>query len=321
MILAAVLALLACAAQAAPTPFPVRKGAAQPPVPPVAAVKSTETAKPVVRRPIRQLPGEEVQFKTKDGWTITGNYFESDQDRPTVMLLHDAAGRRQDWLPLASLLAKEGVGFLAWDMRGHGQSQNPPPEQPAQWNKFVVNKAYNEWDNMREDVAAAAAFLDEKGIPKEEIMIGGSDAGANIGLKYAAVHPEITAVFLLSPAINYKEVFAVNALRAYGERPILIVTAMDDRRFATEAGLLFGFAKQSAGEARAGLLQVEKKHGTKMFAAQKDLPQKLMEWILNPAPPELPVPAAAAAAPAESSDGLPTEEELDDSNVQQGAAR
>ncbi|MBI5244685.1 MAG: alpha/beta fold hydrolase [Elusimicrobia bacterium] len=267
------------------------------------------------RKPIRQLPGEEIQLLSKDGWTLTGTYQAAGSSKPVCILLHGGAGRRQDWYSLAWRMARRGFGYVAFDFRGHGQSQNPPPNQPAQWNKFVINKSYNEWDNMREDIAAAAEFLKAKGVPAELLSLGGSDVGANIALKYAAVHPEVPSVFLLSPSLNYREVLTVNAIRKYKDRPIpiLIVTAEDDKRFTTEARLLYNIAKQSVGEERATLLESPRGHGTKIFGSDKELAVQILDWLEDPA-------AFAAKDQIEESteeekpaegDGLPSESDLE----------
>lgn len=236
-----------------------------------------------VKKKIRQLPGEEVQLQSRDGWTLTGTYKAAEAGKPTAILLHGGSGRRQDWYPFAVQMAKRGMGYLAFDLRGHGQSQNAPEGQPAQWNKFVVSKAYNEWDNMREDIAAAVLFLSTRGVAQEGMPVGGADVGANIALKYAAVHPEVPFLFLLSPSLNYREVLTPNAMRAYKARPVLIVVAEDDKRFTTEARILFNFAKQSAGEDQAFLMETPRAHGTKMFAFDRELAGRILDWVADPA--------------------------------------
>ena len=288
----------------------------RPPVKGSAAPQASGAPEAPKRKPIRQLPGEEVRFETRDGWTLTGTYEAAQSSKPTVILLHGGAGRRQDWHPLAVRMRRRGVGYLAFDLRGHGQSQNPPPNQIAQWNKFVINKTYNEWDNMREDVAAAAAFLSTRGVPAEAMPLGGADVGANIALKYGAVHPEVPFLFLLSPSLNYREVLTVNAMRAYANRPIsiLIVTAEDDKRFTTEARLLYNFAKQSVGDERAMLLESPKGHGAKIFGADKELAEQILEWIEDPAAfalSEQVQNSTDTLKPGQSGD-LPSEGQLDD---------
>ena len=267
------------------------------------------------RKPIRQLPGEEVQLQTQDGWTLTGTYHVAKSSKPTVILVHGGAGRRQDWYPLAVRMARGGIGYLAFDLRGHGQSQNPPAGQPGQWNKFVNNNTYNEWNNMREDVAAAAAFLSTRGVSAESMPLGGSDVGANIALRYGAVHPEVPYLFLLSPSLDYRNVTTVNAMRAYAKRPIpiLIVTAEDDKRFTTGARLLYNFAKQSVGEEKATLLESPKGHGAKMFAADKELAGQILGWIEDPVAFALRerVPVSTDTLKPEGSEGLPSDNELD----------
>ncbi|MFA6029598.1 MAG: alpha/beta fold hydrolase [Elusimicrobiota bacterium] len=293
-----------------------RLQAAPPAGPAEPAARPAVQAPAPAKRVVRPLPGEDVTLATRDGWTLAGTYLPAQPGKLTVLLLHDGAGRRQDWRPLAVRMQKRGIGYLAWDLRGHGGSQNPPQGQPAQWNKFVVSKSYNEWDAMREDVGAAAAFLKEKGVAPESVLLGGADVGANIALKYAAVHPEVPRIFLVSPSLNYREVLTVNAMRAYKERPILIVASDEDKRFTTEANLLFTFAKASVGDARAGILRVKSKHGTKMLPFHRALADRILDWVEDPVPPAaevVPSTGTAAGEPSAgpSGDGLPDDAELE----------
>jgi len=287
--------VLAASALAAPAPAPAP--AAKPAV--------------VAKKRIRQLPGEEVQFQSRDGWTLTGTYRAAEAGKPTLVLLHGGSGRRQDWYSFAAKMAKRGLGFLAFDLRGHGQSQNAPEGQPAQWNKFVINKGYNEWDNMREDIAAAVLFVSTRGVAQEALALGGADVGANLALKYAAVHPEVPFVVLLSPSLNYREVLTPNAMRAYKNRPVLIVVAEDDKRFTTEARILFNFGKQSVGEEKAFLMETPKAHGTKMFAYDKELADRILDWVEDPTGLPAQEEEGAGEEPAQGSGELPSEEALE----------
>lgn len=295
--LALALALAALAA-------PARAAEPQAPAPP--AKPAAKPAAPA--RKVRQLAGETVQFKTRDGWTLSGTYWPSKrEDKLTFVLLHDARGRSSDWYWLARGLSSRGIGWLAFDLRGHGQSQTPPEGSPASWPKFRVSKTHNEWDNMREDAAAAVAFLKERGVPEEAAAFGGGDVGGSVALKYAAVHPAVPMVLLLSPGMSYRDVITVNAVRAYRGRPILMVVADDDRRSSTETPILHQFARLAAGAERAALVRVARGHGTGMLASNRGLVARILDWIEDPvaAPPPA---ASSATAPGDLPDDAQLEE-------------
>lgn len=259
--------------------------------------------------PARELPGTTVTLATSDGWTLPAEYSPAQEGRPTFVLLHDARGRRQNWYWLARRLAKEGIGFLAPDLRGHGRSlsagsRHPEPAglqpdataeaglQPGAtaqaeprsltWRDFKTSPEHNDWELIREDIAAAVAFLKENGVPEELIALGGADVGGSVAVKYAALNPQVPMVFLLSPGLRHRDVLAVNPIKSYLDRPILMVAAESDRRSWAETPILHALAKRSAGESNASLFWTERGHGTAMLYYNKDLVDRIVEWIANP---------------------------------------
>ncbi|MDE2236461.1 MAG: alpha/beta fold hydrolase, partial [Elusimicrobia bacterium] len=74
-----------------------------------------------------QLPGVDATFRAADGWALHARYLAArDQGRQTLVLLHGRGMRKEFWLPLARALRKAGYGYLALDLRGHGQSATGP---------------------------------------------------------------------------------------------------------------------------------------------------------------------------------------------------
>ncbi len=270
-----------------------------------------------------KLAGEEVFFVTSDGWTLSARYQPPANDNePVFILLHEARGRRSNWYSLGRKFAQEGIGYLAVDLRGHGESTQAAEGAQKDWRKFRSQKNDNDFDDMREDVAAAVAFLKTRGIEGKRVHIGGAEVGGSIAIKYAALHADIGSVFMLSPGFSHKEVLSVNAVRAYTARPILMIVGDDDRRSAVETPILFEFARRSAGIENASLLRVPKSSGTRMFYYNKDLASRIVAWVRNPYHVEPDVTASSEAAPGaepadedaayyDRTDGLPSDEELE----------
>jgi len=270
------------------------------------------TPRPAASAPKRELPGQAVELKTKDGWTLAARYHPAKPAHLTFILLHQAGGRKEEWRHLAWAMARQGFGTMALDMRGHGESRNPPPGGETDWRRFRKDRrGYNEWSNMALDVEAAVGYLAGRGVPKDSIALGGADVGSSVALRYAAVHPEAPLVFLLSPGMSYQEVLTVNAMRAYGPRPILLVVGADDKRSVPETAILFAFARRSAGDDKALEWTVERGHGARMLAlvanrdpvSHESLVSRLLAWASNPrgagGPPAVAVSSGAAtSAPA-----------------------
>lgn len=240
-------------------------------------------AAPAKKPPVREMPGELIELTTADGWTLSARYSPSkEEDQLTFILLHDGKGRMQNWQLIARKMAGRGVGFLALDMRGHGASVKAPPGKPASWREFIVTRRDNPYEGIREDIAAAAKYLESKGVPPDAVALGGADLGASIALKYAALHPEIAMLFALSPGMSYRDVPTINAVRAYKDRPLLFVVAEEDRKTVAEAAIMFQFARQSVGDENATMIQTTRGHGTLMLYYNKGLADKILDWIDTP---------------------------------------
>ena len=268
---AAVLVLLASIASA------------QAPVPPSAALAPSTKRRPHI------LPGEDLELKTKDGWTLSAQYFPAQPDHDTFILLHTADGRKENWLPLARAMVKSGFGYVALDLRGHGGSQNPPAGQEGQWWKFKTPKGpedENEWADMIQDVDATVAALKDKGVADTTIALGGAEVGSSIALLYASQHPEVPMIFMLTPG-RHKELPATAAMiKQYGARPILLVVGQDDKTPALfEAGYVYQFAKKYAGDQNVTLFNVDHERGTRMLVRNRGLVDRIIGWMQNPVGP------------------------------------
>ncbi len=228
----------------------------------------------------RVFPGLVVDLKTKDGWALKAKYNPPAEGRMSFVLLHGVGGRKEDWYWLSRPLFKRGCGYLAVDLRGHGESRIAPDGKPAVYRKFVVTKSYNEYLNMSADLEACVGYLESQGVPDEKIAIIGADVGGSLALRYGALHPKIPMVVLLSPGMKYQEVTTVNAMRAYKGRPILMVYSEADKTSARETPILYAFAKMAVGEGKATLLVAPKEHGTKMLRGP--VISEVLDWIRNP---------------------------------------
>jgi len=213
--------------------------------------------------PAPPLPGEKITFETSDGWTLTGT-FSPPKGHLTFLFLHGVGSNRGEWGALAQRLAAEGFGILAYDARGHAESQ-AFQGQKVSWRTFSSTGTDNEWNRMTLDVEAALSFLASWGIQSSSVAFCGASVGANILLKAAARRKEIPMLVLLSPGINYRDVLTVNAIRLYGRRPILLVASGQDRYAHQSAQLLYNLALPISGSEEALYLEAPEHHGAPML--------------------------------------------------------
>lgn len=140
---------------------------------------------------------------------LSGLYWEpSKRLSPAVLLLPMLGGSKEDWIPLATLLRKEGHGVLALTLRERGRTDR---------------------EHLVADVRAGFNFLrEQKKVDAARIGLVGASIGANAALNFAAEEPLVRTTVLLSPGLNYRGVVTEPALRDYGVRPLLLMASEED---------------------------------------------------------------------------------------------
>ncbi len=197
-----------------------------------------------------------------DGGTVHALVTEVKDSSKGVVLAHMLGRDSSDWVSLAKRLESVKLSSIAVDLRGHGKSSSSGETLEAA-----------DYLAMLEDLKAAAAWLRARGVT--EVSCVGASIGANLCAQLGAADPGIVNVVLLSPGLNYKGVTSGAALKAYGDRPVLIVAAEDDRFGPRNADALEGIAQ---GQVHYELLP-EGGHGTKMLTRASNLESLVMSWL------------------------------------------
>jgi len=204
---------------------------------------------------------QRVTFRTDDGVTLAGSWFEpSVRPAPAVVLVHMFRRSRHDWESFATLLASQGIGVLTFDLRAHGESPG------------VIGQ---DLTSLVTDVRAARRFLTSRSDVSGRVGIAGASLGANLALLEAADDPTVAAVALLSPSLDYRGVRIEAAARKYGNRPLLIVVSDDDGYAMRTSRDL----QKGAGPSRESILLNHAGHGTTMLAQAPDLMRSLVDWF------------------------------------------
>jgi len=289
----------------------------------------TPTPPPAPSR-ARALPGEPLELHAVDGWTLRATWEKAKEGKPTLVLLPGTGQHKEDWRVLARALAKDGCGYAAVDVRGHGESRTTPSGETIVYKKLRAGNAAkgqpNDYEDMVRDAEAAVAALAGQGVPEETIGVAGAEVGGSVAVKYAAVHPKVPFVIVFSPGLAWQEIPLVNAVRHFKGRatPFLMIHSEADKRSSKETPLLYAFAKNAVGDRNVTLFVVPEERGTRMLAKNKDLPARVVAWLADPHPSEAPAVSTAAApgastptatAPADAgpaSDAPPADVDADD---------
>jgi dienelactone hydrolase len=204
---------------------------------------------------------QRISFRTDDGITLAATWYEPQtRPAPAVILVHMAQRSRRDWDQFATRLAGEGIGALAFDLRGHGESSGGAQDYAA----------------MVQDVKAARRFLNSRAdVTPARVGIAGASLGASLALAAAADDPAIASVVLLSPTLDYRGVRLEPALKKYGARSLLLV-ASDDDGYAWRS---VRDLQKASGGTREAILLSHAGNGTNMLTNDADLARRLVEWF------------------------------------------
>jgi len=249
-----------------------------------------------------------VRLTTTDDVGIIGTYYPSTRDNaPAVLLLHGLNRDRSDWNEFALLLQKNGIAALAIDFRGHGESTRKlttagPVELKLQ------DFTQHDLQKMLLDVEAAVDWLQEQSeIDKKRIAIIGASLGANIAVRYAALNPDVAAVALLSPGLNYRGIRADDAIGQIPKMPVAIFVSHEDA-YAFESSKRLTEIRRESGVTNTNkelMVCTGSLHGAALLQGVKNFPQTLLDWCrgvlfgektTTPAPP-IETPATAPTTP------------------------
>ena len=181
-----------------------------------------------------------------------------------TVLVHGVASRKGEYERLAAELSKLGIGSLAIDLRGHGESTQGP-QGPADYGNF---DATGEWSRAKIDVEAAIVFLRGRGLPLSRIGLIGASIGANLVSHIAAETSALRWVVLLSPGRDYRGAAVSHTMKC----PALVAASPPDA-YAFQTALTLSASKDGPV-----FLQAKAGHGAQMFD-DSDFLRKLLDWL------------------------------------------
>ena len=234
------------------------------------SAESASTATPAaaattIAEPTGDAPAgfaEQVTIEAADGLPIRATLLTpltSGAD-PGVILLHMLGDDRTVWgeVGLAADLVAAGYAVLAVDMRGHGETGGT-----QDWT-LAADDLGRVWDD----------FTARDTVDATRTAVVGASIGANMALRLGAERPDVGAVVLLSPGLNYRGVTTEDPLAIYGDRPLLLIASEDDAYSADSVRAL-----AEAVDGATVQLYDYAGHGTNMFAAEPELTALIIGWL------------------------------------------
>lgn len=216
-----------------------------------------------------------IKFTSAENVEIVGTFYESTKtNSPAVLLLHQWGSNRKSYDDLAKRLQAKGFGVLAIDGRGFGESV-----KTTDGKTVGTDRGDETVKGMKADVDNAYNFLkQQKNVDAARIGIVGASYGSSLAMIYGAENKQVKAVALLSPGLNYFGNLPIeDAVKNYGDRPLLLVAAEDNQESAETVKKLKSSVANDKYE-----VQIYPKggHGTGIFAAKVGL-EDLLEQFLS----------------------------------------
>jgi dienelactone hydrolase len=215
----------------------------------------------------RPAEPQAVTFAARDGMLVTGAlHLPEKTPAPAVLLLPMMSRTLHDWDQVAARLADAGIAALAIDFRrnGAGKLTDAGAGEAGSFSDLVL------------DAEAARAYLSARPeIVPGRIGLLGASLGANVAALVGGNDPTTATMALLSASLEYRGLYLEQALRKYGQRPVLLVASSEDPyalRSARQAVTMGDGPRELRVLSGAG-------HGTVMLSRDPDLISALVDWF------------------------------------------
>ena len=199
-----------------------------------------------------------VTIDSPDGLKLVGSLYEVDKPgSPALLLLHQWQSDRHSYDAFAKRMQTKGFVVLSIDGRGFGDST-----KKADGSSVSAGREDADVKAMLGDVGAAIDFLKKQNnVDANRIGIVGASYGSSLAIIYAVDHPDIRAVALLSPGLNYFGNMPTHpAVEKYRDRPLFMAAASDDAESAKAVAEL-----RSDGPTHETVILSGTYHGTYLF--------------------------------------------------------
>ncbi|MDH3491988.1 MAG: alpha/beta fold hydrolase [Acidobacteriota bacterium] len=215
-----------------------------------------------------------VRFESEDGLEIAGSFWDAPRkESGAILLLHQWGSDRRSFHSLGTALRHLDIASLAIDGRGFGESV-----KTKDGNALKPERSKEAVNGMMADVDAAIRFLSEKkNIEKSRIGIVGASYGSSLALIYAARNKEVKTVVLLSPGMNYFGNLQLDsAIKEYGNRPLLILAAEDDK---ASADAVRNLERMGANDKYEVKIFADGGHGTDMMRIKTKREKEITDFL------------------------------------------
>lgn len=207
----------------------------------------------------------EVGLVPESGVHVAGRYYASPGkvENRGVVLLHSLGTSQDIWNDMAAELQKQNLEVITLDFRGHGGSS-------GDWKKMSAD----DYSKFVDDAAEGVHYLRDIDADMHIAVVGVS-LGANVAMKLADRDPNISAVALVSPQLEYHGLKITKNVRHF-TRPIYFTVGQGDTASYDATQVLY-----SAVPALQKKLDVydTTDHGIALVRHSKKFAPQLVSWL------------------------------------------
>lgn len=168
-------------------------------------------------------------FASKDGITITADWYPVDDHSPVVLLCHQAHASRGEYVEIGLRLNKFGFNCLAIDQRS-GEAMNGIVNETASEAKRM--KKGQSYLDAEQDILAAIDYLYEK--YHKKIILTGSSYSASLVLKIAKENDHVLGVAAFSPGEYFDQKDFVSKAISGLNKPVFVTSSKEEADAVTD---------------------------------------------------------------------------------------
>lgn len=217
---------------------------------------------------------KEIQFKSSDGITITGDLYEiENKAAPLILLFHQAGYSRGEYREIAPKLNALGFACLAIDQRSGNEVNgviNLTHAEAAKTNNTTT------YPDAFPDLEAALNYS-KNDLSRNEVIIWGSSYSSSLVFILAAKYPkQITGILSFSPGEYFK--YKKKKVQDYAKKvkcPVFITSAKNEKSSWEDIYELINSEKEYFLPTKKGF------HGSKALWTEKEGNEEYWETVIN----------------------------------------
>ena len=171
----------------------------------------------------------QMTFPSKDGVTITADWYPVNSESETILLCHQNGFSRGEYIETAKKMNMLGFNCLAIDQRA-GKAVNGIENETAK-DAHAKGKTASPL-NSEQDIAAAVDWLFEK--YNRRVILLGSSYSASLALKVAMENNHVFAVAAFSPGEYFDEKNFISKSITGLRKPVFLTSSKEEAPAVTE---------------------------------------------------------------------------------------